>query len=68
MGTGVAYCQIVDMLQPGRIQLSKISPKAKAEYEFITNFKLLQQCFTKLGIYKDIEIEKLVKCKYQDNL
>lgn len=28
----------------------------------------MQQGFLKLGIYKNIEIEKLVKCKYQDNL
>lgn len=42
--------------------------KAKSEYEFINNYKLLQQSFLKLGVYKNIDIEKLVKCKYQDNL
>ena len=34
----------------------------------MANFKLLQQTFTKLGIMKHIEVEKLIKCKYQDNL
>jgi hypothetical protein len=34
----------------------------------VANFKILQQSFTKLGIMKHIEVEKLVKCKYQDNL
>jgi microtubule-associated protein, RP/EB family len=34
----------------------------------VANFKILQQTFTKLGIMKNIEVEKLVKCKYQDNL
>lgn len=34
----------------------------------MANFKILQQSFTKLGIMKHIEVEKLVKCKYQDNL
>jgi RP/EB family microtubule-associated protein len=34
----------------------------------VGNFKILQQSFTKLGVMKHIEVEKLVKCKYQDNL
>jgi RP/EB family microtubule-associated protein len=34
----------------------------------VANFKVLQQTFTKLGVMKHIEVEKLVKCKYQDNL
>lgn len=41
--------------------------RAKSEYEFISNFKLLQQCFLKLGLQRNIDINRLVKCKYQDN-
>jgi RP/EB family microtubule-associated protein len=56
------------MMYPGKVSLSKVNWKAKSEYEFINNFKLLQQSFNKLGINKNIDIGKLVKCKYQDNL
>lgn len=50
------------------VALNKVNWKAKHDYEYVNNFKLLQQSFTKLGLTKPIEIEKLTKCKYQDNL
>lgn len=68
LGTGVAYCQLLDILFPGKVPLSKVNVKAKLDYEYVNNFKVLQQSFTKLNIMKHIEIQKLVKCKYQDNL
>lgn len=34
----------------------------------MNNFKVLQQGFSKLAIAKNVEIEKLIKCRYQDNL
>ena len=48
--------------------MSKINWKAKLEHEFIGNYKILQQAFTKIGITKHIDVEKLIKGKYQDNL
>ncbi|CAD8120856.1 unnamed protein product [Paramecium sonneborni] len=68
LGTGAVYCQLIDAVHPGKVVLNKINWKAKQEYEFVNNFKVLQQAFSKLGIQKPIEIEKLTKCKYQDNL
>jgi RP/EB family microtubule-associated protein len=51
----VAYCEIIDTIHPKSIP-NKGGFKGRSEYEYINNFKLLQQCFTKLGIYKNIEI------------
>lgn len=68
LGSGAAYCQLMDVLYPGKIPLGKINWRAKFDYEFVANFKILQQTFTKLGVMKHLEVEKLVKCKYQDNL
>ena len=68
MGTGAAYCQILDIIYPNKVPLSKVNWKAKFDYEYLNNFKVLQQSFTKLNIMKHIDVEKLVKCKYQDNL
>lgn len=48
--------------------MSKVNWKAKLEYEFIQNLKILQSCFINLKIGRMIEIEKLSKAKYQDNL
>ena len=48
--------------------MGKVNWKAKFDYEYVSNFKILQQTFNKLGILKHIEVEKLIKCKYQDNL
>eukprot|EP00002_Diphylleia_rotans_P030891 TRINITY_DN6395_c0_g2_i1.p1 TRINITY_DN6395_c0_g2~~TRINITY_DN6395_c0_g2_i1.p1 ORF type:complete len:203 (+),score=50.12 TRINITY_DN6395_c0_g2_i1:74-682(+) len=66
--TGAAYCQLMDYLHPGAVPLSKVNFNAKLEYEYIKNFKVLQLVFNKLGLEKHIEVDKLVKGKYQDNL
>lgn len=81
LGTGSAYCLLFDQIYPGKLQTSKVNVKAKSEYEYTTNLKLLQQAFLKVDIQKPIEvnsfffirihiflkIEKLIKLKYQDN-
>ena len=41
---------------------------ARFDYEFMSNFKILQNSFNQLGIKKTIEVNKLIKGKYQDNL
>jgi len=66
--TGAVYCQITDAIYPGTFAVSKINWNAKHEYEFVNNFKILQKAFDKNGITRHIEVQKLVKAKYQDNL
>jgi len=66
-GTGAAYCQILDSIY-GDIPMPRVKMNAKHEYEFIANFKVLQNAFKAKKIEKPIPIEKLVKCKMQDNL
>lgn len=53
---------------PGKVPLQRINWAAKNEWEFINNYKILQQAFAKCKIQKHIDIEKLSKSKYQDNL
>lgn len=56
------------MIHPGKVALSKVNWKARNDYEFINNLKILQNSFDKIGIKKHLEIERLAKAKYQDNL
>lgn len=55
-------------MYPGRVALNRVNWRARNEWEFIANYKVLQQAFAKCKIQKYIDIEKLSKGKYQDNL
>ncbi|KAH9919165.1 microtubule binding protein [Epithele typhae] len=66
-GTGGAYCQVIDSIF-GDIPMTRVKMNAKHEYEYIANFKVLQNAFKAHKVEKPIPIERLVKCKMQDNL
>ncbi|KAH9968325.1 calponin homology domain-containing protein [Lactifluus volemus] len=66
-GTGAAYCQVLDSIYVD-IPMARVRMNAKHEYEFIANFKVMQNVFKAKRIDKPIPVEKLVKCKMQDNL
>jgi RP/EB family microtubule-associated protein len=55
-------------MYPGNIAMSKVNWKAKNDFEYIINWKLLQLGFSKKNINKPIEMERLCKCKYVDNV
>lgn len=60
MCTGSAYCQFMDMLFPGSIQLKKVKFKTNLEHEYIQNFKILQ------GAFKKVNVDKVIKIRAQD--
>jgi len=66
--SGAAHCQIMDAIYPGKVPLHKVNFNAKFDYEYVKNFKVLQEIFNKLAIEKYIDVQKLIKGKYQDNL
>lgn len=66
-GTGGAYCQVMDSIF-GDVPMTRVKMNAKHEYEFIANFKILQNVFRSHKVDKPIPVDKLVKCKMQDNL
>jgi len=67
LGSGAAYCQFMDMLFPGSVPLKRIKYNSKLEHEYISNFKILQAAFKKLGVDQVVEVDKLTKQKFQDN-
>ena len=56
LGTGAVYCQLIDCLYPGGVPLHKVNWKAKFEYEFTPNYKVLQAALDHLGIEKRLDV------------
>jgi len=67
LGTGAAYTQIMDSIFLD-VPLTKLKMTAKHEYEYVQNFKVLQNVFKNHKVDKPIPVERLIRCKMQDNL
>ncbi|KAJ8098836.1 calponin homology domain-containing protein [Lipomyces tetrasporus] len=66
-GTGAPLCQIFDSIY-GDVPMTKVKFNVNSEYQYIGNFKVLQAVFLHHKIEKTIPVERLTKCKFQDNL
>lgn len=66
--TGAIACQITELIFPGSIPMSKVNWAARSDYEFVQNYKLLQNAFTKNCVQRHVDVDKLIRAKYQDNL
>lgn len=66
--SGAVACQITDLIFPGSIPMSKVNWAARSDYEFVQNYKLLQNAFTKNCVQRHVDVDKLIRAKYQDNL
>lgn len=66
--TAAVYCMIIDKIYPGTFNIKKVKWNAKFDYEWMENYKILQTAFKKNGIKKNVDVDKLIKAKYQDNL
>lgn len=66
--SGALHCQILDSIYPGKVPLHQVNFAAKYDYEYVKNFKVLQKVFDKQGIKKRVDVQKLARAKYQDNL
>lgn len=64
LGAGSVYCQLLDMIYPGSVCMSKVNWKAKLEYEYLNNFKIVTTCLEKNDVKKHVDVNKLVKCRY----
>lgn len=66
--SGVVACHVFDALYPNTLRLDKVNFSATREYEFVQNYKVLQGAFARIGISKEIFVDRLIRGKYQDNL
>ncbi|KAK8812650.1 hypothetical protein WA538_004510 [Blastocystis sp. DL] len=65
---GAIYCQIMHILYPDTIQLSRVNFLAGDSFECQRNYRILQSAFTKKSIQFNLDIDKLSKGRPQDNL
>ncbi|KAJ1961549.1 microtubule integrity protein mal3 [Dipsacomyces acuminosporus] len=63
---GAAYCQIIDSIYLD-VPVGRIKFDANQTYEYMENFKILQNSFSKHKIDKPVDPTRLMKCRFQDN-
>lgn len=66
--SGAVACQLVDSLFPGKVPMSKVNWEARSAPEYVNNYKVLQSAFDRLHIEKHIDVQRLTRGKYMDNL
>eukprot|EP01035_Chromulina_nebulosa_P033065 gene33065-44248_t len=66
--SGAVACQLFDIMYPNQVPMHKVNWAAKQDFEFIANYKILQTCFTKLNIERNIDVDRLISGRYMDNL
>ncbi|EJW75571.1 microtubule-associated protein, partial [Wuchereria bancrofti] len=64
MSSGAAYCQLTELLFPGKISLKKVKWNSRNEVDWISNWRILQTVWKELG---GVPVERLLRCKFQDN-
>lgn len=65
---GAVACQLLDIMYPGQVPMHKLNWSAKQDFEYVANYKVLQSAFTKLGIERHIDVDRLISGRYMDNL
>ncbi|KAM8712722.1 hypothetical protein ACLKA7_013109 [Drosophila subpalustris] len=65
--SGVAYCQMMEMIFPNCINIKRVKMSAKLEHECFHNMKLFQGSLTRLKLDKTIPVDRLIKGRFQDN-
>lgn len=66
--SGAVACQLMDYMFPGSVPMKRVNWEAKSEFQYIENYKLLQVAFTKHRVQKEVNVDRLIRAKYQDNL
>ncbi|KAI4892939.1 hypothetical protein NFI96_014181 [Prochilodus magdalenae] len=66
--SGAAYCQLMDLLIPGCIDLKEVKFKAEDVTDIITNFRLLERAFNLTSIRKSLQLDLLVRGNFVETV
>lgn len=68
--SGAIACQLLDIMYPDvcKVPMQKINWAANKDFEYVANYKILQSAFTKAGVDKYIDVDRLISGRYMDNL
>ena len=61
---GAAFCQVIDAIHPGTVNLGRVNYNAVSEADMVENYKILQDAFDKNGITQYIDVPTLCKGRY----
>uniref|UniRef100_A0A8R1I3W3 Microtubule-associated protein RP/EB family member 1 n=1 Tax=Caenorhabditis japonica TaxID=281687 RepID=A0A8R1I3W3_CAEJA len=67
MASGAAYCQLTHLLF-GACNLRKVKFNPRNEPDILNNWKVLTTAWKELGVDKPVDVEKMKKAKFQDNM
>nr|AYE92132.1 DNA (cytosine-5-)-methyltransferase 7 [Gobiocypris rarus] len=65
--SGACFCQLIDLLFPGSIDMSKVKFESQKRSDFMQNYSFLQTAFRKLGITESIPVKELLTGKFRPN-
>uniref|UniRef100_A0A8C7Q4P8 DNA (cytosine-5-)-methyltransferase n=1 Tax=Oncorhynchus mykiss TaxID=8022 RepID=A0A8C7Q4P8_ONCMY len=65
--SGSCYCQLMDWIFPGCIDLSTVKFQAQDTSDFLHNYNMLQAGFNKTGVTKTVPVEELINGKFHPN-
>ncbi|TSW62381.1 DNA (cytosine-5)-methyltransferase 3B [Bagarius yarrelli] len=65
--SGACFCQLIDWLFPGSIDINKVKFQCQDQEDFRHNYNILQTGFRKLGITKSVPVEELITGKFRCN-
>mmetsp|Transcript_7224 Transcript_7224/g.10348 ORF Transcript_7224/g.10348 Transcript_7224/m.10348 type:complete len:330 (+) Transcript_7224:119-1108(+) len=66
--TGAVACQLMDLAYPGSVKMLRVNWTANSDFQYVENYKLLQAAFDRKKIQKYVDVDRLIRAKYQDNL
>jgi hypothetical protein len=65
--SGAVACQVMDVLFPNVVQMHKVNWGVRSDWEYVANYKILQIACDKVNVDRKIDVDRLIKGRYQDN-
>ncbi|XP_056319640.1 DNA (cytosine-5-)-methyltransferase 3 beta, duplicate a isoform X2 [Danio aesculapii] len=65
--SGACFCQLIDLLFPGTINLKKVKFESQKRSDFMQNYGLLQAAFRDLEVTEPVPVNELLSGKFRPN-